>query len=37
MNYSDAVAYCRAHEIYKNKDTKEHFEVCVVVFLRPVS
>jgi len=26
MNYTDAVEYCRAHEIYKDRDTKEHFQ-----------
>jgi asparaginyl-tRNA synthetase len=26
MNYSDAVKYCREHEIYKDKETKTHFE-----------
>lgn len=26
MNYSDAVKYCREHEIYKDKENKIHFE-----------
>lgn len=26
MNYEDAVKYCREHEIYKDPETKEHFE-----------
>lgn len=26
MNYTDAVEYCRTHEIYKDEETKTHFE-----------
>ncbi len=26
MNYSDAVKYCREHEIYKDEENKIHFE-----------
>ena len=26
MTYEEAVAYCREHEIYKDPETKEHFE-----------
>jgi len=26
MDYSDAVKYCREHEIYKDEETKTHFE-----------
>mmetsp|Transcript_956 Transcript_956/g.1717 ORF Transcript_956/g.1717 Transcript_956/m.1717 type:complete len:524 (-) Transcript_956:437-2008(-) len=26
MDYSDAIQFCREHDIYKDKDTKTHFE-----------
>lgn len=26
MNYSDAVKYCREHQIYKDEENKIHFE-----------
>lgn len=26
MNYADAVKYCRENEIYKDEETKTHFE-----------
>ena len=28
MNYENAVKYCREHEIYKDPETKKHFEFC---------